>query len=391
MTDDQAGMTPGESTTPTAVAPPPPPAAPGRRDGSAASGGKKSRTWLWILIAVAAVLLLAGGWWLWTASSQTTVPRVVGMSQKEAEAALTQASLRAGAASEVPTLAVAPGTVVDQKPVAGVKVAKDSRVDLGVASIPLVAVPDVSGKTESDASVALAESGLFVGAITYVNDPDIKAGYVKSQDPLAGSTSPVATKVDLTVSKGPQTGQVPNVVGLTQADAEATLQGAGFKVNTTQAESANVPAGNVISQSPSAGVVLLAGSPVNIVVSTGKPATPKSTVPDVVGQTVAAAVDALTKANLKYAISFTVSAENVLKVAAQDPAAGQQVEPGSVVLLKIGLPGFLLSGGQLPEKPSTTPTVQPLPSTPPAAPSTTPSVSVNSLPTQPQASVPTTP
>ena len=60
----------------------------------------------------------------------------------------------------------------------------------------------------------------------------------------------------------------------------------------TQQSSATVPAGNVISQNPTAGTSVAAGSAVNLVVSTG-PA--PVTVPDVVGQTQAAATTAITR------------------------------------------------------------------------------------------------
>ena len=65
---------------------------------------------------------------------------------------------------------------------------------------------------------------------------------------------------------------VPNVVGSSQAGAEAQLTGAGFTVVVSQAESDTVPAGTVVSQDPQAGVVATPGSRVGIVVSTGAPA-----------------------------------------------------------------------------------------------------------------------
>ena len=65
---------------------------------------------------------------------------------------------------------------------------------------------------------------------------------------------------------------VPDVVGSTQADAVQTLGAAGFVVVSTM-EASESPAGEVISQSPTAGVIARAGSQVKIVVSSG-PVTP---------------------------------------------------------------------------------------------------------------------
>ncbi|MGH8584548.1 MAG: PASTA domain-containing protein, partial [Gammaproteobacteria bacterium] len=66
------------------------------------------------------------------------------------------------------------------------------------------------------------------------------------------------------------TAAVPDVVGLTAAQATANITNAGLVVGTlTQANSATVPAGNVISQNPAAGTQVASGSAVDIVVSLG--------------------------------------------------------------------------------------------------------------------------
>jgi beta-lactam-binding protein with PASTA domain len=63
---------------------------------------------------------------------------------------------------------------------------------------------------------------------------------------------------------------VPNVVGLSQAAATTAITNAGLVLGTvTQQSSANVPAGNVISQNPGAGASVAAGSAVDLVVSSG--------------------------------------------------------------------------------------------------------------------------
>jgi arylsulfatase A len=66
---------------------------------------------------------------------------------------------------------------------------------------------------------------------------------------------------------------VPGVVGLTQAAAEAMIAEAGLAVGSvTLQASATVVAGDVISQDPTAGISVTAGSTVNLVVSSGAPA-----------------------------------------------------------------------------------------------------------------------
>ena len=89
---------------------------------------------------------------------------------------------------------------------------------------------------------------------------------------------------------------VPNVVGEPQAAATAAITAAGLTVGTvTQASSATVASGSVISQTPAAGASAASGASVALVVSSG-PA--PVAVPNVVGDTQAAATTAITGAGL---------------------------------------------------------------------------------------------
>ena len=75
----------------------------------------------------------------------------------------------------------------------------------------------------------------------------------------------------LVVSRGPPQVVVPNVVGLTQAAATSAIMAANLTLGTvTKASSTTVPAGTVMSQSPSAGTQARQGSAVTLVVSSGR-------------------------------------------------------------------------------------------------------------------------
>ena len=128
---------------------------------------------------------------------------------------------------------------------------------------------------------------------------------------------------------------VPSVVGQTQAAATTAIQGAGLSVGTvTRQASSTVASGTVISESPVAGTQVNPGSAVNLVVSSG-PA--QVAVPNVVGDTQAAATTAITGAGLVLGTvtnqaSSTVAAGSVIS---ESPAAGTQVNPGSAVNLVV--------------------------------------------------------
>jgi serine/threonine-protein kinase len=142
-----------------------------------------------------------------------------------------------------------------------------------------VTVPDVTGMTAEKASATLADAALMTGKVTRVQSPE-PAGVVVAQDPSPGDDVAEGTAVDLEVAGAPTPTAtpvpVPDVTGASQANAEATLTAAGFRVVVTQAASDAVAAGSVVSQAPQAGVIASQGSSVSIVVSTGAP-TPTST------------------------------------------------------------------------------------------------------------------
>jgi 6-phosphogluconolactonase len=127
----------------------------------------------------------------------------------------------------------------------------------------------------------------------------------------------------------------PNVVGMTQAAATSTLMGAGLVVGTVATlSSATVPSGSVISQSVAPGVVVAPGSPVNLTVSSGTVA-----VPNVVGQTQAAAAAALTGAGLTVGAVTAGSSATVPpgSIISQTPAAATMVVSSTAVNLTVSV------------------------------------------------------
>ncbi|HET6497250.1 MAG TPA: PASTA domain-containing protein [Thermoleophilia bacterium] len=147
-------------------------------------------------------------------------------------------------------------------------------------TVKQVAVPNLVGMTEQGATTALEQAGLKVGKVTSELTDKGPAGTVVAQDPAAGQEVAEGGLVALTVSTGASpsptpTSAVPNVVGTTEAVAVQNLEGAGF-VAVIAKEASLTPAGQVVSQSPTAGVMAASGSNVTITVSTGPAVEPTS-------------------------------------------------------------------------------------------------------------------
>ena len=131
---------------------------------------------------------------------------------------------------------------------------------------------------------------------------------------------------------------VPNVVGLTAADATTAITNAQLVLGDTgEAFSQTIPIGNVVTQTPDGGAIADVNTRVSINVSPG------AAVPDVVGLTQALATTALTNALLGVSITTARSTTVPIgSVISQNPTAfaipgspTQGVAPGSTVALVI--------------------------------------------------------
>jgi len=147
---------------------------------------KKSLMWLWIVLALL-VAVVAGYFLFFQKTAEVTVPSLIGLSEANAEAALTEVGLVLGRVSTEPTTAAEPGVVITQNPVLGTMAAEGDRVDIVVAeALAGVEVPDVVGESVSDATVAIGQAGLNART-EEVFSADVDAGKVVAQSPKAGT------------------------------------------------------------------------------------------------------------------------------------------------------------------------------------------------------------
>ncbi|WP_235508812.1 Stk1 family PASTA domain-containing Ser/Thr kinase [Aeromicrobium sp. Root236] len=120
-------------------------------------------------------------------------------------------------------------------------------VDLAISKGPKpIDVVDYRGRSFQDAKAGLEKAGFKVKASEVFSD-DVAKGIVVSQDPFEG-TQIKGDTITLTVSKGPELIEVPNVVGRPKVSAMVILKRAGFKVTPFGAGNFTVRA-----QTPSSG------------------------------------------------------------------------------------------------------------------------------------------
>ncbi len=199
------------------------------------------------------------------------VPAVVGMSRAEAELLLHQRGLRLVVVEKRPNGVFPKGTVARQAPVRGERIPKGSIVAVVLsAGQDKVTVPAVVGKTQAEATTALAAAGLSVGAVEPKPHASVPKGRVIESRPLPGEKVQRGTKVRLVVSSGPETGEVPRVVGRYYRSAKKRIMEAGFVVGKVRwADDEDYDEYQVLRQDPKPGTKAPKGTPIDLVVNRG--------------------------------------------------------------------------------------------------------------------------
>ena len=134
------------------------------------------------------------------------VPSVLGMQKDDVEAYLQSYGYELGNVKTITSPEKA-GMVLEQSPVAGSTLDKESSVDIIVSDgkgTEKGTVPSVTRMSLEDAKKAIKSAGFEVGNITYDWDASIGKGYVIYQQYQANSQLDKGTAIDLQVSSGPE-------------------------------------------------------------------------------------------------------------------------------------------------------------------------------------------
>ena len=224
--------------------------------------------------------------------------------------------------------------ILSQDPVGGTEQKTSESVALTVSNGPGEGViPDVAGDPADRAERQIRDAG-FTPVIVEVYSSAHEAGFAVGTTPTSGSNAEKDTKVTLKISKGPQQTTVPNVIGLTENNADSVLTRAGFRVDHSYQVSSKNP-GHVLAQDPSSGGRASIGSSVQVTIDQ---APKKVTVPNAVGQTQLQADRTLQNAGLDavYATRIVTNRSQAGIVLAMSPSAGKTVNQGTNVALTIG-------------------------------------------------------
>jgi serine/threonine-protein kinase len=305
---------------------------------------KRRRRWIYAAIAAVLIGVLLG--LALTRDTTTEVPDVTG----EMRSAATQRLERNGFSVAQPVYVErdAPANeVLEQQPLGSPPAGKAEldcsfltffcskpKVTLTVSSGPGSGkVPATAGLSQEEATERL-EDAEFEVDVENANSDSVEEGTVINSNPSGGSSLTHGATVVIVVSRGPKLTKVPVLVGSQRRLAVQQIRGRGLTPSVSEEES-DSPAGEVISQSPSAGSEVEAGSTVAIAVSAGKQ---QAKVPNVIGKLRSEAVQTVREAGLSPTVEEeeTEVTGKVGRALDQFPPPGSELEPGDAVTIVVG-------------------------------------------------------
>ena len=203
------------------------------------------------------------------------------------------------------------------------------------AKVQFTTVPVVNNMVSSEAQKYL-ENHKFTVETVYEESSTVPSNRVIRTEPSAGSNVEEGSKVTMVISAVKDTGvKIPDVTGMTEAEATAKLENDGFKVTKTSEKSDTVPKGKVISQDPEAGSPGSFESLVSLVISdgTGKE---KNKMPDLTGKTEQEAIELVESVGMKVSAINEIYSDSVEAglICGQSYTSGSTVKEGSEVTLK---------------------------------------------------------
>lgn len=239
------------------------------------------------------------------AVKKVALPRVVGMPVSNAKAIFDQLKLKT-VVTQVSSEKKA-GTVVDQAPKPGKKLAKGSFVTLAVAK---------AGHPNSNTTTQQATTTTTQSATT---------------------TQPAATTTSPAPPQQPTTATMPDVSHQTEAAAAQAMNSAGILPSLFFVPGAD-PLGTVVQQAKPAGTKLAYHSHVQINVSRGPGDKPNAQVPNVIGKTLKDALSSLNAAHLRLIyVKFPVTVRSQAgRIVQQSPLGGNQAPQNAQVLVFLG-------------------------------------------------------
>lgn len=172
---------------------------------------------------------------------QTTVPKVVGLSQTQAERLLADHGLILDEGDRYFSSDVPPGRVMSQVPLPGIQVRRGWHVRVAESMGPQrVVIPDLIGNSERAAEINIRRRGLELGSIAVATIPSAPGDQIVAQSPPANAVNVSEPKISLLMAatEDRQSFVMPELVGRSEDDAVNEIVNAGLRVSNISSQTA---------------------------------------------------------------------------------------------------------------------------------------------------------
>jgi serine/threonine-protein kinase len=196
------------------------------------------------------------------------LPKVVGKTFEDASALLQKAGFTAQQGETRFHRTIPANVVLQEDPPAGSRQKKGTTVVLALSGGQRSAeVPVVTNMSQQQARISIENTGLTMGTATEQLS-DLPRGLVVASNPPAGTKIELPGSVDIVLSKGPATIQVPDLYGRSIGEARSMIEQLGLRIAGISRDTSSLqPENTVIRQLPEAGRNVSAGGPVSLTVS----------------------------------------------------------------------------------------------------------------------------
>jgi beta-lactam-binding protein with PASTA domain len=196
------------------------------------------------------------------------LPNVVGKTFEDASALLQKEGFPSQQGETRFHKTIAANVVLQEDPPAGSRQKRGTPVVLALSGGQRSAeVPVTTNMSQQQARIAIENTGLTMGVVTE-QLADQPRGLVIASLPPAGTKIQLPGSIDIVLSKGPATVQVPDLYGRSVGEARSMIEQIGLRIAGMSRDTSSIqPENTVIRQQPAAGQTVSAGAPVSLTVS----------------------------------------------------------------------------------------------------------------------------
>jgi beta-lactam-binding protein with PASTA domain len=196
------------------------------------------------------------------------LPNVVGKTFEDATVALKKAGFPAQQGETRFSRTVAANVVLQEDPPAGSRQKRGTNVVLALSGGQKAAeVPVTTNMSQQQARISIENTGLVMGNVSEQLS-DAPRGLVIATSPPAGTKVELPGTVDIVLSKGPATVNMPDLYGRSVGEARSMVEQIGLRIAGVSRDTSSLqPENTVIRQLPTAGATISAGGAVSLTVS----------------------------------------------------------------------------------------------------------------------------